>query len=64
MDEYWVVDPIESSLEIYHNEGGEFVLYSRAEEQGTVQSFSFTGLVIEMSDIFDAPQPTPTKESQ
>ena len=50
--EYWIVDPMEKSIEIWENKGGEFVLITSAIENGKVKSELLAGLEINLEEIF------------
>jgi len=50
--EYWVVDPLEESIEIYTNRDGTFELVQKAEGEGAASSILLEGFVVELKDIF------------
>ena len=50
--EYWIVDPMEHSIEIYQNEQGTLVLVSSAVSAGQVESKLFTGLTVSLEQVF------------
>ncbi|RKX73627.1 MAG: Uma2 family endonuclease [Spirochaetes bacterium] len=50
--EYWVVDPMEKSIELYENAGKVFHLSSKAEKRGEVQSMLFPSLHVCAESIF------------
>ncbi len=50
--EYWIVDPMERSIEVYENQNGEFKLRDRAEEKGKVSSKVLEGLSLALEGIF------------
>lgn len=50
--EYWLVDPMERSIELYLNGSGQFALTSRAEATGAVTSKLLAGFTIELKAIF------------
>ncbi len=50
--EYWLVDPMERSIEVYLNGSGQFALTSRAEAGGAVTSKLLGGFTIELKAIF------------
>jgi len=50
--EYWVVDPLEESIEIYTNRDGSFELVRKAEGEGTAGSILLEGFAVELKDIF------------
>jgi Uma2 family endonuclease len=50
--EYWIVDPVEGSVEVYENGPDGFVLADRAEGEDVVASASLEGLRVELSALF------------
>jgi len=50
--EYWVVDPMERSVELYAAREGRFELVSRVEEEGTVASIVLEGFAVEARELF------------
>lgn len=50
--EYWIVDPIEKSIEIFVNIGGAFELFNRAVNMGQVKSKLIEGFAAVLEDIF------------
>lgn len=50
--EYWILDPKNSSIEVYRLVDGMYDLVSFAVERGTVDSTALPGLQIEVSEIF------------
>lgn len=50
--EYWIVDPIEKSIEVYGNAGHEFALDNKATGQGPVTSRLLEGFSVEVGKIF------------
>ncbi len=50
--EYWVVDPLEESVEVHTNAGGAFDLHQRAEEGGRAASQTIGGFSVGLSDLF------------
>ena len=55
--EYWVVDPMEKSIEIYENKDGTFLLFDKAflekiKEKDSVSSRLFSSLKISLEAIF------------
>lgn len=50
--EYWIVDPMEHSIEVYQNEQGTWVLVSSAVSAGQVESKLFTGLTVSLEQVF------------
>ena len=52
MKEYWIVDPIEKSIEVYGNAGHEFALDNKVTAQGEVNSRLLEGFSVEVGKIF------------
>jgi Uma2 family endonuclease len=50
--EYWIVDPIEKSVEVFENEGGEFRRAVRALRQGVVSSKLLKELQVSLDRLF------------
>ncbi|MBI5528002.1 MAG: Uma2 family endonuclease [Deltaproteobacteria bacterium] len=50
--EYWIVDPIEKSVEVYANNSGEFTLDNRAVAGGTAKSRLIEGFTVALDKIF------------
>lgn len=50
--EYWIIDPMEKSMEVYENVNGEFKIYCQALKSGRVGSKLFEGFSIELEKIF------------
>jgi Uma2 family endonuclease len=50
--EYWIVDPIEKSVEVYENINSTFKLFSSAILKGNVNSKILTDFELEISKIF------------
>lgn len=50
--EYWIVDPMEKGIEVYENIGGEFKLFSHAQQSGMVNSKLLDGFKVEVGNIF------------
>lgn len=50
--EYWIVDPIQKTIEIFVNEKGRFEPVSTAKVEGEVNSEIFKGLTISLREIF------------
>ncbi|MCX8009543.1 MAG: Uma2 family endonuclease [Ignavibacteria bacterium] len=50
--EYWIVDPIEKSIEVYENANLTYKLFSSAILQGKVNSKLLNGFEVEISKIF------------
>src|SRR5205085_5651884 len=51
--EYWIVDPMEETVEIFNNVDGKFVLFSQAQKQGIVRSALLHGFEIEVGPLFE-----------
>lgn len=52
VEEYWVVDPLNQSIEVYVLENGKYILFSLAELNGTVKSKVINGFTVEAEEIF------------
>ena len=50
--EYWIIDPMEQSIEIYELKDGRFELSNYKKQQGQVKSSVLTSLTIELRQIF------------
>lgn len=51
--EYWIVDPIEESVEVHVNTGGAFDLHERAEGEGRVASSQvISGFSVQLDALF------------
>ena len=50
--EYWIVDPIEKSVEVFEGKEKKFTLIDRKEEKGKIKSKVLTGLKIQVEEIF------------
>jgi Uma2 family endonuclease len=50
--EYWIVDPLEKTAEIYSLKDGGFVLERAFSESQILESPLLTGLKITLSDVF------------
>ena len=51
--EYWIVDPVGQTVEIYVYRDGDYELVSSAEESGEVTSVVLDGFKLEVSAIFE-----------
>jgi len=51
--EYWIINPLTHSLSIYTLEENGYYVQSIVEKHGTVQSFEFPDLVVDLDDMFD-----------
>ena len=54
VSEYWLVDPLYHTVEIYGLENNEYVLKSTAVEFGEVESLVLEGFKIEIKSIFES----------
>ena len=52
MPEYWIVDPIERSVEVFALDEGAYVLFHRVEGAGIVRSKVLPGLSLDLADVF------------
>jgi Uma2 family endonuclease len=50
--EYWIVDPIDKTVEIWDNKNGKFYLASELSKTDTAKSNLLTGLEIKLSEVF------------
>ncbi len=50
--EYWIVDPIEKSIEVYENTPKGFRLFMRIVEKGTISSKLLEGFSVELEKVF------------
>ena len=50
--EYWIVDPIERSVEVFALEDGAYVLFHRVEGEGVVRSKVLPELSLDLADGF------------
>jgi Uma2 family endonuclease len=50
--EYWIVDPIQKSIEIFLNRNGRYEAVSTAKDGGTIMSNLLKGLSINLHEIF------------
>ena len=51
--EYWIVDPVAKTLEIYVNDGGQFVLTNECNERSEVSSPTFPDLQFPAARVFE-----------
>lgn len=51
--EYWIVDPIEKTVEIYSNKEKTFSLERSYSQNDTLESPLITGLNIKLADVFE-----------
>ena len=52
VQEYWIVDPVEQSVEVYTLDGDAFTLHQRAEAGEEAASKLLDGLHVSLSDLF------------
>ncbi len=50
--EYWIVDPMEHSVEIFFLEDKKYVLKQQAIENGTVESILLKGFSVDINKVF------------
>ncbi len=50
--EYWIVDPMEKSIEVYENASGGFKIFSQSIEKGRVNSKLLEGFGVELEKVF------------
>lgn len=50
--EYWIVDPMGKSIELFENLNNEFKLFSKAQDKGMIKSKLLEGFSIETEKIF------------
>lgn len=50
--EYWIVDPMEKTIEVYENINGEFKAFSQGQGKEIVKSKLLEGFSVEMEKIF------------
>lgn len=50
--EYWIVDPVEKSIEVYESAGGAFKLFVKAQATGSVKSKLLDGFGIDLKEVF------------
>ena len=50
--EYWIVDPMEKTVDIFENKTGKYVLISQSEKTGTVKSGVLKGFEVNLTDLF------------
>lgn len=50
--EYWIVDPIEKSIEVYENREGRFELVSEVRGEGEISSRLLSGFVVSLKEVF------------
>lgn len=52
VNEYWIVDTKNQSIEVYGRQGSGYDLISFAVEKGAVESSVLTGLSVEVAEVF------------
>ena len=50
--EYWIVDPMEKSIEVYENKKKSFELFKKYDRTGTLRSPLLEGLNLDLSKVF------------
>jgi len=50
--EYWIVDPMEKTIEVYENVKGEFKVFSQAQGKDVTSSKLLEGFNVELEKIF------------
>lgn len=50
--EYWLVDPVKKSIEVYVLEENEYILKAYAEEVGEIESWVLTDFRLEVAKVF------------
>jgi Uma2 family endonuclease len=50
--EYWIVDILSKTIEVYHHENGEMKLAQKAGKQDKINSLTISGLAINVNEIF------------
>jgi Uma2 family endonuclease len=50
--EYWIVDPIEKTIEVFENRDGQFVTIAKAKKSGQVDSKVLRGFTLDSATIF------------
>jgi Uma2 family endonuclease len=50
--EYWIIDPIEKSIEVYFNSDGEFQLVCSSKHKGEVYSRLLHGFRVQLPSVF------------
>jgi Uma2 family endonuclease len=50
--EYWIVDPLERSIEVFENQSGVFVLSGRLENQGEIASRLLPNWKVRWEEVF------------
>jgi Uma2 family endonuclease len=50
--EYWIVDPMERSIEVYANRDGEFKQVAFVKQKGRANSRLFSELTVSIPELF------------
>ncbi len=50
--EYWIVDPMEKTIDVFENHGKEFKLFSQARDKGQAKSKLLAGFAIVVEKVF------------
>ncbi|MDR4508723.1 MAG: Uma2 family endonuclease [Candidatus Brocadiaceae bacterium] len=50
--EFWIIDPMEKSIEVYENVGGRFKLFNEVIKKGKIHSNLIKGLEVEVETVF------------
>ncbi len=54
VEEYWIVDPMEKTVDVLRNAGEAFETHDAARVEGTVASRLLEGFSVELNDLFPA----------
>ena len=52
VQEYWLVDPNNRTVEVYQNNNGDFELFDFAEVDGTIKSKVLDGFELDIKEVF------------
>ncbi|MCL4537319.1 MAG: Uma2 family endonuclease [Nitrospirae bacterium] len=50
--EYWIVDPMEKSIEVYENTNSGFKLFNQGQQKGSIKSKLLEGFGVEIEKVF------------
>jgi Uma2 family endonuclease len=50
--EYWIVDPIDKTVEVYENKDGSFTIFNKVKEKGEIKSKIFREAGLKLKNIF------------
>jgi len=50
--EFWVIDPMDKSVEVYRNDGGRFIPFESARETGEARSYILEGFILDLDRLF------------